>query len=120
MGDRANFGFRDNAEAPVLFLYGHWAGDGMMANLANALDHARSRWDDPAYGTRICISQIIGDSWDAVTGWGLSINSLCDNEHRIPVVDWSAKTVTLYEEGNPLGAEVFSMFLEPFVVRYRR
>ena len=54
MGDRANFGFRDS-KGNTLFLYGHWAGSEMFAQLANALDQARSRWGDEGYATRICV-----------------------------------------------------------------
>lgn len=121
MGDRANFGFKADDATPIIFLYGHWAGEGMMSNLANALEKARPRWSDHAYATRICVSQIVGESWGNETGWGLSVDRLCDNEHKIPVVNWEHGTVSLFEEGEwpePLGAAIFTMPIEGFITRF--
>jgi hypothetical protein len=39
--------------------------------LANALVYAQPRWDDEAYGLRIMISRLIGESWNEETGYGL-------------------------------------------------
>lgn len=103
MGDRANFGFRDGQDDPVIYLYGHWAGHRMMERLAEAIAAAQPRWSDAPYATRICISQIIGDDWSGETGWGIYPScvhhGLCDNEHSIPVVDWKSQTVSLYTRG---------------------
>lgn len=126
MGDRANFGFVQNGH--ILYLYGHWAGEGMLSTLANALDKARPCWNDTAYGTRIAVSQIVGDDWSGELGWGLSIDSLCDNQHKIPVVNFEKGRVTLYKEGRttlngvtqPLGDPIFSMDLDTFVKRYKK
>ena len=87
MGDRANFVFvQPNGESIVL--YGHWAGHNMLSKLADAVIAARPRWNDPSYATRIAISHLIGDQWSMETGWGLQVNSIGDNEHKIPVVDF--------------------------------
>ena len=97
MGDRANFAFvQPNGQTIVL--YGHWAGANMLSNLAEAVFKARPRWSDPSYATRIAISQLIGDSWGFETGWGLHVNEIGDNEHKIPVVDWAQQTFSLHEE----------------------
>ena len=58
----------------------------------------RSRWTDPAYATRIAISQLIGDQWNMETGWGLHVNEISDNEHKIAIVDWEQQTFSLHEE----------------------
>jgi hypothetical protein len=100
MGDRANFGFRDSKEN-IIFLYGHWAGHNMLAQLANAVQAAEPRWQDESYATRISISRLIGD-----------------NEHKIPVIDWANQTFTLYEED--LSTVVFSLSLAAFVDKYSR
>ena len=99
MGDRANFGFKDS-QGDTIVLYGHWAGYEMLSVLAQAVDVARPRWSDESYATRICISQIIGTSWDTETGWGLSVNKILDNEHKIPVIDWRTQTFSLHEEAS--------------------
>jgi hypothetical protein len=115
MGDRANFGFKDR-KGDTIFLYGHWAGHQMLQNLADAVQIAHPRWSDESYATRICISQLISEEWASETGWGLSVNELGDNEHKVPVINWAAKTFTLMEQD--LSAEVFSISLEGFVAKY--
>ena len=115
MGDRANFGFRDSKEN-IIFLYGHWAGHRMLENLANAVEQARPRWTDESYATRICISQLINEEWPSETGWGINVNELGDNEHKVPIINWAAKTFTLMEED--LQTEVFSQSLDAFVAKH--
>ena len=115
MGDRANFGFKDR-KGDTIFLYGHWAGHQMLQNLADAVQIAHPRWSDESYATRICISQLINEEWSSETGWGLSVNELGDNEHKVPIINWSNKTFTLMQED--LQTEVFSTSLEGFVAKY--
>ena len=115
MGDRANFGFKQS-DGNTIFLYGHWAGYNMLANLASAVLAAQPRWNDESYATRIAISNLIGEDWAQETGWGLSVGRLLDNEHKVPVINWVDKTFTLYEED--LTTEVFSLSLGDFVQKY--
>ena len=123
MGDRANFGFKQGDD--TLYLYGHWAGYEMLKTLADALDHAKPRWDDVAYGTRWTISNIIGTDWAGEYGWGLTVNVLCDNEHSIPVVDFEQGTVSLHgydwkTEGDVMRPNAkFTMTIPEFVDKYR-
>ena len=117
MGDRANFGFKQSS-GDTLYLYGHWAGHDMLNNLAHSVLEAESRWSDPSYATRIVISNLIGEDWKSETGWGLSVDRILDNEHKIPVINWTAKTFTLFEED--LTTEVFSLSLADFVQKYSR
>ena len=99
MGDRANFVFvQPNGESIVL--YGHWAGHNMLANLAEAAIKAQGRWSDPSYATRIAISNMIGEGWAMETGWGLAVNEILDNEHKIPVIDFRQQTFSLHEEAS--------------------
>ena len=97
MGDRANFGFVQ-PNGNTIVLYGHWAGHQMLGKLADAVIAARPRWTDPAYATRIAISQIVGDQWNMETGFGLHVNEISDNEHKIAIVDWEQQTFSLHEE----------------------
>lgn len=115
MGDRANFGFRQSNEN-IVFLYGHWAGYRMLENLADAVQAAEPRWNDESYATRIAISRLIGGEWESETGWGLTVNALADNEHKVPVIDWTNKTFTLMEED--LKTVVVTMDLKKFVAKY--
>ena len=127
MGDRANFVFvQDNKETVVL--YGHWAGHNMLSNLANAVFVARPRWEDPSYATRIAISQIIRDDWNMETGFGLYVNEIGDNEHKIAIVDWVQQTFSLHEEDDYINTDnkvrgmkneaIFTMDLSAFCEKY--
>ena len=97
MGDRANFGIRQ-ADGNTIFVYGHWAGQNMLARFAKAIDRVvdAGRMGDDAYATRIIISDLIGEDWNQDMRWGITINTLADNEHKIPVFDLANDTVTLY------------------------
>lgn len=131
MGDRANFGFRQ-ATGETIVLYGHWAGHDMLANLASAVEAARPRWTDESYATRICVSALVGDDHTSTTGWGLTVNQILDNEHKIPLIDWSTGTFSLHEEApwSEAGIEckvrgmqdepMFSMTLDSFINKYSR
>ena len=127
MGDRANFGFvQPNGETIVL--YGHWAGHQMLGRLADAVIAARPRWNDPAYATRIAISQLIKDDWNSETGWGLHVNEIADNEHKIAIVDWKQQTFSLHEEDSFSNTDnkirgmnneaIFTMDLSTFCEKY--
>ena len=126
MGDRANFGFRQSNDE-VIVLYGHWAGWEMLKQLATAVEAARPRWTDESYATRICVSQLIGDSWNAETGWGLTVNNILDNEHKIPIIDWRTGTFSLHEEASwdedtkvrgMQDEPMFTMTLDDFIKKY--
>jgi len=127
MGDRANFGFVQ-PNGNTIVLYGHWAGYNMLAQLAEAVFKARPRWNDPAYATRITISQMINNDWDSETGWGLHVNEIGDNEHKIAIVDFSQQTFSLHEvaayddpDNKVRGMSneaIFTMDLSNFVEKY--
>ena len=127
MGDRANFGFvQPNGQTIVL--YGHWAGHQMLGRLADAVIAARPRWNDEGYATRIAISQLIGDQWNMETGWGLYVNEIADNEHKIAIVDFEQQTFSLHEEDDFRNQDnkvrgmkneaIFTMDLSNFVEKY--
>jgi hypothetical protein len=128
MGDRANFGFKQSNDETIV-LYGHWAGHEMLANLAEAVEKARSRWTDESYATRIVVSNLIGDNWHETTGWGLTVNNILDNEHKIPVIDWRSGTFSLHEEASweeetkvkgMMDEPMFTMTLDSFVNKYSK
>ena len=124
MGDRANFGLRQ-VDGNTIFVYGHWAGEGMLARFANALDHVQNvgRIDDQAYANRIIISQLVGDSWQGEYGWGVTVNYLADNEHKVPVFDFAFKTVTLYNydwKSGVLTDIIVTFSLNEFINKYAK
>ena len=123
MGDRANFGLRQ-IDGNILFVYGHWAGYEMLSQFANALDACGARAPhDEAYANRIIISQLVGEDWNGSLGWGVTINYMSDNEHRVPVYDFSDDTVTLYDyTWNPsaLTDSIVSLTREEFINKYAK
>lgn len=128
MGDRANFGFKQSNDETIV-LYGHWAGHDMLSNLAEAVEKARPRWTDESYATRIVISNLVGEQWHETTGWGLTVNNILDNEHKIPVIDWRSGTFSLHEEASwdedtkvkgMMDEPMFTMTLDSFINKYSR
>ena len=128
MGDRANFGFKQSNDETIV-LYGHWAGHDMLGNLASAVETARPRWTDESYATRIAISNLVGDNWHELTGWGLTVNNILDNEHKIPVIDWRTQTFSLHEEASwdedtkvrgMQDEPMFTMTLDSFINKYSK
>jgi len=127
MGDRANFVFVDG-EGETICLYGHWAGYNMLGKLADAVIAARPRWNDESYATRIVISHLIGDQWNMETGWGLHVNEISDNEHKIAIVDFAQQTFSLHEDDNWANRDnkvrgmkneaIFTMDLSAFCEKY--
>jgi hypothetical protein len=127
MGDRANFGFVQS-NGNTIVLYGHWAGHNMLGRLADAVIAARPRWSDESYATRIAISQLIGDQWNMETGWGLQVNAISDNEHKIAIVDFNQQTFSLHEEDDFRNEDnkirgmkndaIFTMDLSTFCEKY--
>ena len=127
MGDRANFGFVQ-PNGNTIVLYGHWAGHNMLSQLAEAVFKARPRWSDPSYATRITISQMINNDWNSETGWGLHVNEIGDNEHKVAIVDFEQQTFSLHEEAprndkdnkvNGMNNQaIFTMDLSNFVEKY--
>ena len=101
MGARINFVFKDSDVAigepsSSVVLYSHWGQDGWEVDIAKALEHAKPRWNDSSYGTRMMISYLIKDSILDETGFGLyAINGTnYDLGEQTVVIDFINKTVT--------------------------
>jgi hypothetical protein len=95
MGARTNFEFRD-AKGSV-WLYSHWGGYTKVEDLMTALEKARPRWHDPSYAMRITISQLIGENWNAETGYGISSYEHGEESYSPIVVDFH-KGEVYYED----------------------
>lgn len=101
MGDRANIAVLQGSPDRAVFIYSHWSGlEGMFEKLQTAL-RRKQRWDDNSYLCRIIISEVIRDSLDRETGYGVS-TYMVDNEHPILVVDTSGRRVGIASENDPL------------------
>lgn len=71
MGARCNFIFKDSEEGPWTVLYSHWGETEWRRDLAIALNHARPRWSDTSYCTRMVISKLLEGSLLDETGYGI-------------------------------------------------
>ena len=102
MGDRMVVGFQAKSADPIIYIYSQWGGESQKEILVNALQKSESRWTDSDYATRICISQIVGDSWNDPLGFGISVNHFCSPDYdTIQVVEWHKGKVSIRETSNP-------------------
>ena len=70
MGARCTFVFKQSEDLAVA-LYSHWGEDTWRHDLAIALEHARPRWHDDSYFTRMVISKLIEGDITGETGYGI-------------------------------------------------
>jgi len=95
-------GFQAKSADPIIYLYAQWGGEAQKEILVNALQKSESRWTDADYATRICISQIVGDSWNDTLGFGISVNNFCSPDYNtIQVVEWDTGKVSIREASDP-------------------
>jgi hypothetical protein len=94
MGARINFVFKNN-EGPHVVLYSHWGQGDWKTDIAEALDHARPRWSDESYFTRMVISYLIKDQLMDQHGFGIySINDISENlGDQTIIIDINQETV---------------------------
>lgn len=96
MGARINFVFKDGTDSSVV-LYSHWGQTNWEYDIAGALQHAKPRWTDPVYGTRMMISYLLQDNVLGETGFGIyAINNQgsMDFGDQTVIIDFTNKTVT--------------------------
>lgn len=122
MGDRHNVGIRTDGH--VLFIYAHNGFDspagydaGFLKNVATALKTAKPRWNDDAYGTRIVTTALLDGTANSALGYGITIDGLSDNEHKVPVIDWETQRVYLTEDGKK-ATTIVSWTFDEFVNKY--
>jgi hypothetical protein len=103
MGDRAVIGFKADVEDIPVFLYMHWGGSDRYQDAMKAIEAARSRWDDPAYATRIGISQIVENNWSEELGFGISAghNSFGQPDYDdVILITWGTRSVEVVSAGD--------------------
>lgn len=95
MGARINFVFKDGTDSSVV-LYSHWGQTEWEHDIAAALEHAKPRWSDSSYATRMMISYLIQDSVLGETGFGIYAVSgdNFDLGEQTVVIDFVNKTIT--------------------------
>jgi len=94
MGARINFVFEDG-QGPSVVLYSHWGETEWQKDIAEALQHAKPRWSDSSYGTRMIISYLMQHSILDEHGFGIySVNGPnYDLGEQTVVIDFVNKTV---------------------------
>jgi hypothetical protein len=95
MGARINFVFKEHLEGPSVVLYSHWGQSNWEVDIAAALEHAKPRWDDSSYATRMMISYLMQDSILDETGFGIyAINGdNYDLGEQTVIIDFVNKTI---------------------------
>ena len=101
MGARIFYVFKDESDLAVT-LYSHWGQDTWQPDLAAALEHARPRWSDSSYGTRMMISHLTQNNFLHEYGFGLhaiNVTQGYDLGEQTVVIDFTNKTVTDFDNG---------------------
>jgi hypothetical protein len=100
MGARINFVFKDVEDEAHVVLYSHWGETEWQRDIAMALQHAKPRWSDYSYFTRMIISYLMQDSVLEETGFGIYAVNGPNYELRdfTVIVDLTSQTV--YEFGS--------------------
>jgi hypothetical protein len=95
MGARINFIFKDSDAHPAVVLYSHWGETEWQRDLAMALEHAKPRWSDDSYATRMMISYLIQDEVLGETGFGIyAINDITqDLGDETVIIDMTNRTI---------------------------
>jgi hypothetical protein len=113
MGARINYIFKD-VEAAVgepsahVVLYSHWGELEWQRDLAQALLHAKSRWSDSTYFTRMIISWLMQDSLFSATGFGIyAINNINEDLGDTTVVIDISKETIIDPQGNVVDWQLF-------------
>lgn len=85
MGDRVIYNIKQK-DGKYVHLYSHWGGYSALNDLAKALQKAEPRWSDHTYCARIIMSQIVGDNWQDVLGFGIwASDEACYYEKQITI-----------------------------------
>lgn len=117
MGARINFVFKNTDNKPAVVLYSHWGQDEWQRDIAMALDHARPRWGDESYCTRMIISYLIQDSILSETGFGIyAINDTAmDLGDQTVVIDINQEVVI--DEGTKVDWDLFVQAYKPTLIK---
>jgi hypothetical protein len=113
MGARIHYVFKD-VEAAVgepashVVLYSHWGETEWQRDIAMALLHAKPRWSDASYFTRMIISYLIQDSVFSDTGFGIyAINDIHEDLGDTTVIIDISKETIIDPYGKALDWQLF-------------
>jgi hypothetical protein len=95
MGDRGMIGvefprneYEEDLREPakMIYLYTHWGGSEVAADLARALQHGGDQ--DPAYLCRRIFEEMRGPFADTSRHFGITPHPVGDAEYAVPIVRW--------------------------------
>jgi hypothetical protein len=108
MGARINFVFKDVEDEAHVVLYSHWGETEWQRDLSQALLHAKPRWSDASYFTRMMISYLTQDSVFSETGFGIyAIKDINQDLGETKVVIDITKETIIDSQGNVLDWQLF-------------
>ena len=111
MGDRANVLVKSNKTESGIYFYTHWSGYNLPQTVQTALKR-KQRWDDESYLNRIIFSEMIKDSVEEETGYGISTFTP-DGDTRIIEINHEKQTVT-FKDHTYSFSEYIKLDLEQF------
>ena len=99
MGSRTQWVIKTDTTDNGIHLYSHSGGESKFHDTQEALAAAKFRWNDAAYGSRIFISNIIGDNWASETGFGILAGNcneiLFEESYYSSTIDFPLQLVTM-------------------------
>ena len=113
MGARINYVFKDAEDEASVVLYSHWGETEWQRDLAMALQHAKPRWSDVAYFTRMVIGYLTQDDVLGELGFGIYAISGPNFElgETTVVIDMAKETI--YEAGKDLQVD-WQLFINAY------
>ena len=75
-----------------LYIYSHWGGDGGLRDKLHKAMQRDERWDDPPYLTAIILREVLRNSLDSGTGYGVDPFG-GEEEYTTTVVDTTRQTI---------------------------
>lgn len=108
MGARINFVFKDVEDEAHVVLYSHWGETEWQRDLSQALLHAKPRWSDASYFSRMMISYLMQDSVFSETGFGIyAITDITADLGDTTVIVDIAKETIIDPQGNVIDWQLF-------------
>ena len=114
MGARINYVFKDAEDEASVVLYSHWGETEWQRDLAMALQHAKPRWNDVAYFTRMVIGYLTQDDVLGELGFGIYAITGTNFELGETTVVIDIEKETVYEAGKDLQVD-WQLFINAYL-----
>ena len=118
MGDRRSI-VLEYADGRAIAFYSHWTGSDLERVLANALQRAKSRWDDPAYLARVIFCEMVKDAVNGTSGFGIEPASWGDNDYCEADSSWDLYVVLNEQRVANVGGDEGTWYSFEWLVKNR-